>query len=271
MREYVALILIAVASIGVSRADNPIVQAHFGPDPAPMVYNGTLYAYVGDDIPGTDFYYMTKWRVLSTTDMVNGTDHGSPVSLESFEWARDRAWAAQCIGRNGRFYWYNVHKLYAGLRDAWLYAGNEDAKDIFLKFCDWAINITSALSDAQMQSMLDMEHGGMNEVFADAYQMTGNEKYLVAAKRFSHNMLLDAMAADNDNLDNKHANTQVPKAVGFERIAELSHDKKYAEAGSFFWETVTGNRSLAFGGNSRREFFSSVSSCTDFVNDFKYR
>jgi DUF1680 family protein len=163
--------------------------------------------------------------------------------------------------------WYNVHKLYSGLRDAWLYTGNEDAKTIFLKFCDWGINITSELTDVQMQTMLDVEQGGMNEVFADAYQMTHNPKYLAAAKRFSHNMLLDAMSADTDNLDNKHANTQVPKAVGFERIAELSHDKKYAEAGSFFWETVTGNRSLAFGGNSRREFFPSVAACIDFVND----
>lgn len=162
--------------------------------------------------------------------------------------------------------WYNVHKLYAGLRDAWLYTGNEEARDIFLKFCDWGINITSELTDEQMQSILDTEHG-MNEIFADAYQITGDEKYMIAAKRFSHRMLLDAMAADNDNLDNKHANTQVPKAVGFQRIAELSHDKNYAEAGSFFWETVTGTRTLAFGGNSRREFFPSAASCTDFVND----
>jgi len=163
--------------------------------------------------------------------------------------------------------WYNVHKLYSGLRDAWLYAGNEDAKDIFLQFCDWGINITSELTDAQMQSMLDTEYGGMNETYADAYQMTGDKKYLAAAKRFSHNMLLDAMAEGTDNLDNKHANTQVPKAVGFERIAELSHDTNYANAGSFFWETVTKNRTLAFGGNSRREFFPSVSSCTDFLHD----
>ena len=118
-----------------------------------------------------------------------------------------------------------------------------------------------------MQSMLDTEHGGMNEIFADAYQMTDDDKYLIAAKRFSHQMLLDAMAANHDNLDNKHANTQVPKAIGFQRIAELSGDKKYAEAGSFFWETVTGNRTLAFGGNSRREHFPSESSCIDFVND----
>ncbi|HLG38803.1 MAG TPA: beta-L-arabinofuranosidase domain-containing protein [Chitinophagaceae bacterium] len=163
--------------------------------------------------------------------------------------------------------WYNIHKMYAGLRDAWLYTGNDDAGTIFLKFCDWGIHITASLSDAQMQSMLDTEHGGMNEIFADAYQMTGNEKYLTAAKRFSHQMLLDAMAAGNDNLDNKHANTQVPKAIGFQRLGELSHDKKYNDAGSFFWETVTGKRTLAFGGNSRREFFPGATAGADFIND----
>lgn len=87
-------------------AQNPIVQTHFTPDPAPMVYNGRVYVYSGDDIPGYDFYYMTKWRVCSSADMVNWTDHGVPISLESFSWARDRAWASQCIERNGKFYWY---------------------------------------------------------------------------------------------------------------------------------------------------------------------
>ena len=163
--------------------------------------------------------------------------------------------------------WYNLHKLYAGLRDAWSYTGNEEAKAVFLKFCDWAIHVTSGLSDEQMQSMLDMEHGGINETLADAFQMTADQKYLTAAKRFSHRMLLDAMSSDIDNLDNKHANTQIPKAVGFQRIAELSGDMKYAEAGRFFWETVTSNRSLAFGGNSRREFFPDALSCFDFIND----
>lgn len=163
--------------------------------------------------------------------------------------------------------WYNVHKMYAGLRDAWVYAGNEDAKNIFLKFCGWAVSITAGLTEDQMQAMLDTEQGGMNEILADAYQLSGDEKYLAAAKRFSHKMLLNSMAEGIDNLDNKHANTQVPKAIGFARIGELGGDSVYEGAGRFFWQTVTANRTLAFGGNSRREFFPSASACTDFIND----
>jgi DUF1680 family protein len=162
---------------------------------------------------------------------------------------------------------YNLHKMYAGLRDAWVYCGNEAAKTLFLKFCDWGVAITSRLSDNQMQTMLNVEHGGMNEIFADAYQLTGKEKYLTAAKRYSHAQLLDPMSKGIDNLDNKHANTQIPKVVGFERIAEVSHDATFDRAGSYFWENVTTKRSLAFGGNSRREHFPSADACMDYAND----
>lgn len=160
---------------------------------------------------------------------------------------------------------YNLHKMYAGLRDAWLYADNKEAKDMFLKFCDWGIDITAGLSDEQMETMLNMEHGGMNEMFADAYQMTKDNKYLAAAKRYSHRQFLDPLSKGVDNLDNKHANTQIPKFIGFGRVAELSGDEQYAKAASFSWETITKNRSLAFGGNSRREHFPSETSAFDYL------
>ena len=162
---------------------------------------------------------------------------------------------------------YNIHKMYAGLRDAWLYCGNEQAKTLFLGFCDWAIDLTAGLSDAQMENMLGNEHGGMNEVLVDAYAITKDKKYLDVAKRFSHRRLLIPMSQRQDNLDNMHANTQVPKVVGFERISELSGDENYHQAADFFWDIVTGERSLAFGGNSRREHFPSKEACTDFIND----
>lgn len=170
--------------------------------------------------------------------------------------------------------WYNIHKTYAGLRDAWSYGGNEDARRMFLDLCNWGITIIAPLNDEQMEQMLGNEFGGMDEVYADAYQMTGDTKYLDAAKRFSHHWLLDSMAAEKDNLDNKHANTQVPKVVGYQRIAELSAqagrtaDKElYDRAAQFFWHTVANTRSLAIGGNSRREHFASKEDCQSYVDD----
>jgi len=88
------------------QAQNPFVQTWCTSDPAPMVHNGTMYVYTGHDEDGADFFWMQEWRVYSTTDMVNWTDHGSPLALEDFSWADDRAWASQCIERNGKFYWY---------------------------------------------------------------------------------------------------------------------------------------------------------------------
>ena len=197
------------------------------------------------------------------------------------EWGRDyvggmpnseRIWSTFKKGDFGVYFgswapFYNLHKMYAGLRDAWVYCGNEQAKTLFLGFCDWAIDLTAGLSDEQMERMLGNEHGGMNEVLADAYAITKDKKYLDVAKRFSHRRLLTPMSQRQDNLDNMHANTQVPKVVGFERISELSGDEVYHRAADFFWDIVTGERSLAFGGNSRREHFPSKEACTDFIND----
>lgn len=163
--------------------------------------------------------------------------------------------------------WYNLHKTYAGLRDAWLYAGNDEAKEMFLKFCDWGIELISNLDDKQMESMLANEFGGMNEVYADAYQISKDMKYMNAAKRFSHKEIFENMANSIDNLDNKHANTQVPKAVGYQRIAELSKDEKYIAAANFFWETIVNNRSLSLGGNSRREHFPSQEDCISYTEE----
>ena len=184
----------------------------------------------------------------------------------------DKLWTAFKKGEFDIYYaawapFYNLHKMYAGLRDAWVYCGYEDAKEMFLSFADWAISLTSGLTDEQMQAMMRNEQGGMNEVLADAYAVSGDIKYLDAARRFSHLQILNPLSEGIDPLDNLHANTQVPKAQGFERIGELSGDQKYLDAGRFFWETVTGTRSLAFGGNSRREHFPVAEAYIDFMND----
>lgn len=183
-----------------------------------------------------------------------------------------KMWTAFSKGDFGPYFgtwapFYNIHKMYAGLRDAWLYCGNEQAKNLFLKFCDWAVDITHDLSDGQMEKMLGNEHGGMNEVLADAYAITREQKYLNCARRFSHKLLLVPMEEGKDCLDNMHANTQIPKVIGYQRIAELAHDVQYHNASEYFWEIVTRQRSLALGGNSRREHFPTKETCIDYIND----
>lgn len=163
---------------------------------------------------------------------------------------------------------YNIHKVQAGLRDAWLYCGNEDAKELFLGTCNWLIDVAANVSDEKLEELLGMEHGGVNEVLADAYQITGEQKYLDAAKRYSHKWLLNPMKEHNGkHLDLIHANTQVPKVVGFARVGELANDEYYKEGARFFWDEVVNRRSLSVGGNSRREHFPSPEACIDWTQD----
>lgn len=170
---------------------------------------------------------------------------------------------------------YVMHKIIAGMRDAYVYGGNEKARKCFLKLCDWTINVVSHLSDDQLQGILGWEHGGINEPLADAYQMTGNEKYLKGAKRFCHREMIDGMQTLNTTfLDNKHANTQVPKYIGFLRIAQndrLAADaslmEKYRRAANNFWTDVAYNRTVALGGNSVDEHFLQADKCYRYISN----
>lgn len=151
--------------------------------------------------------------------------------------------------------WYNVHKIFAGLRDAWFIAHNPQACDVFINLCNWCERLTEKLSNEQMQEMLRSEHGGMNKVIADAFAITGDAKYLALARRFSHRATLDPLLHQQDTLTGLHANTQIPKVIGFERIAMLAGDHAWEEAARFFWETVVHRRSTVIGGNSVQEHF----------------
>lgn len=164
--------------------------------------------------------------------------------------------------------YYNLHKIHAGLRDAWVFCGNEDARQLFINCCNWLIDVSANISDEKLEELLGMEYGGLNEVLADAYQITGEQKYLDAARRYSHKWLLNPMKEHNGkHLDLIHANTQVPKVIGFARVAELGKDADYLEASRFFWDEVVNRRSLSIGGNSRREHFPSVETCIDWTQD----
>ncbi|MCD8048969.1 MAG: glycoside hydrolase family 127 protein [Clostridia bacterium] len=155
--------------------------------------------------------------------------------------------------------WYGVHKIYQGLLDAYNMAGNETALSVVIKFADWAVEGTSNLTDDEMQTMLDVEYGGMNEVFAELYDITGEEKYLETAVRFTHDEILEPLSQETDELTGLHANTQIPKIIGAAAIFEQDDSRTdYETAAKYFWNTVVYNRSYVIGGNSVSEHFEAL-------------
>ncbi|MDD5345856.1 MAG: glycoside hydrolase family 127 protein, partial [Proteiniphilum sp.] len=156
-----------------------------------------------------------------------------------------------------------------GLRDAYLVAGKKESRDMMVAMSDWAIELTAELTDEQMQEMLRSEHGGLNEVFADVAAITGEEKYLKLAHRFSHLLLLEPLMAGRDVLTGMHANTQIPKVIGFKRIADLEANESWDNAARFFWEGVVTNRSVSIGGNSVSEHFNHVEDFSRMVTSIE--
>lgn len=163
---------------------------------------------------------------------------------------------------------YCQHKILAGLRDAYLYGGSEKAKNVFRKLADWSVNVVAKVSDSDMNTLLDTEHGGMNESMLDAYQLFGDAKYLAAAKKYTHRTMLNGMQTLNKTfLDGKHANTQVPKYIGMERIFEQDATATtYQKAAENFWTDVAENRTVCIGGNSVNEHFLSVANSNRYID-----
>jgi DUF1680 family protein len=155
--------------------------------------------------------------------------------------------------------WYTTHKVLAGLRDAYLHRGSESARDVFLAFCEWIDRECAGISDERFQKMLDREHGGMTDVLIDAHFVSGvKSRYLELARRFAHRALLEPLAAGRDALDGLHANTQIPKVIGFSRLEGADPTlagNGYSKAAKFFWSTVVNERSYATGGHGDVEHF----------------
>jgi DUF1680 family protein len=151
--------------------------------------------------------------------------------------------------------WYTTHKVLAGLRDAHLHRGSQAALDVLVKFTDWIDAACKDIPEDRFQKMLEREHGGMNEVLADVAMLRPMAGYGRLARRFSHHALLEPLAAGRDTLDGLHANTQIPKVLGFQRIGEIEDDTQMKGAAKFFWDTVVKNRSYATGGHGDVEHF----------------
>jgi len=163
--------------------------------------------------------------------------------------------------------WYTVHKVMAGLLDAYLYCDNAKALQVERGMADWTGSIVGHLSDSLDQRMLACEYGGMNEVLVNTYAITGDKKYLDLSYKFHDKRILDSLAMGMDDLPGKHSNTQIPKVIGCARRYELTGDEKDKTIAEFFWRTVVGAHSYATGGNSNYEYLGPARKLNDYLTD----
>jgi DUF1680 family protein len=158
---------------------------------------------------------------------------------------RERVWAP----------YYTLHKIMAGLLDTYELTGNRQALDVLLQQTNWVKLRMDRLTHDQRQAMLMTEYGGMNEVLANLYAVTGNSDHLELARAFDHDFLFDPLSRGEDTLDGLHANTQIPKMIGAAREYELTGEARYRDIATFFWDRVALHRSYANGGHSDDESF----------------
>ncbi|WP_295719119.1 glycoside hydrolase family 127 protein [Mucilaginibacter sp.] len=163
--------------------------------------------------------------------------------------------------------WYTVHKVMAGLLDAYLYCNNTQALKICKGMADWTGETIKNLDDEKLQKMLLCEYGGMAETLVNLYSITGDKKYLDLSYKFYDKRILDPLAEKKDILPGKHSNTQIPKIIASARRYELNGDKKDKAIADFFWETIVNNHSYATGGNSNYEYLSEPNKLNDKLTE----
>ncbi len=151
--------------------------------------------------------------------------------------------------------WYVMHKIFAGLRDAYRYTGNRTALEVAIRLATWVERILSPLDDAQLQKMLNTEFGGMPEVLADLYADTGDARWLALSHRFDHRAVLEPLSRGQNILPGLHGNTQVPKLHGSLVRYAYTGNKADGDAARFFWEIVVRDHSFATGGHGKDEYF----------------
>ena len=228
-----------------------------------------MYAATGNQQIKQRLNYMLDCLEKCQQKNGNGYIGGVPGSKELWDGISKGKIDANSFSLNKKWVpWYNIHKVYASLVNVYNLTGNEKAKKMLIQFSDWCLNLTANLADSQIQEILRSEHGSRNEVYADVATIAGDEKYLTFAQKFSHKVILDPLLENKDVLNGMHANTQIPKVIGFMRVAEVSGDKDWANAANFFWNTVVDNRTISIGGNSAREHFNPS---TDFSSMLESR
>ncbi len=131
---------------------------------------------------------------------------------------------------------YTVHKTFMGLVDAYRYIGSAAALELAERWAGWFHRWTAPFSREQLNAILDYETGGMLEVWADLYGITGGLAYRELMDRYARPRLFDALLAGKDPLSNMHANTTIPEILGAARAYEVTGEARWLDVARAYWE-----------------------------------
>ncbi|EPE34755.1 Six-hairpin glycosidase [Glarea lozoyensis ATCC 20868] len=168
---------------------------------------------------------------------------------------------------NSNVPYYAVHKTLQGVLDVWRYTGDSTAKTVALALADWVDSRTSKLSYDRMQSVLNTEYGGMNEVLAQIYLMSGSTKYLNTAKRFDHAAKFTPLLNNQDTLNGNHANTNIPKWIGAAKEYKATGTTSYLTIAKNAWTITVNAHSYAIGANSQAEHFKAPNAIAGYLKE----
>jgi len=204
------------------------------------------YAGTGDgEIKAKADYIVSE---LGRCQRENGGEWAGSSPEKYLDWAArgKKVWAPH----------YTVHKTLMGLLEMHTLAGSEQALEILEKWARWFYRWTGQFSRTQMDDLLDVETGGMLEVWADLYGVTGKEEYLELARRYDRPRLFEALLAGEDPLTNRHANTTIPEVQGAARLWELTGERRYRNIVEAYWrQAVTERGYFCTGGQTNGEFW----------------
>ncbi|MDV4150879.1 glycoside hydrolase family 127 protein [Clostridium sp. AL.422] len=192
---------------------------------------------------------------------IEGSDYVSGFKRDCFDKVFSKTFNVTRFELGGSWVpWYSIHKIYSGLLDSYKLTNNKKALEILIKLSNWAKEGLNNLSEDEFDRMLYCEHGGMCEVMGDLYEITKDEDYLNLAIRFIDKEIIYPLMNEKDELEGKHANTQIPKILGAAKLYDITKEEKYRKASEYFWHIVTSERSYAIGGNSIDEHFGKIGS-----------
>lgn len=219
---------------------------------------GLMYAATGSDIFKLKGDSLVNGLAEVQKALGNGYLSAFPEELINRNLRGTSVWAP----------WYTLHKLFSGLIDQYLYAGNAKALEVVTGMGDWAYDKLKPQSEETRRRMIRNEFGGVNESFYNLYALTGDARYRWLAEYFYHNDVIDPLKEQNDDLGTKHTNTFIPKVIAEARNYELTKNEESRKLSDFFWHTMINHHTFAPGCSSQKEHFFDTKQFSKFLNGY---